>query len=467
MRKFLVFLLLVGAAYAGARYEGWVTWPAGQFGAQTVQRNGGPRALRQQKVDEPPVLTAALRTADVPVTLDAVGTVQALNNVAIVPQVDGRLLELKFTDGQYVNKGDVIALIDPSTYQAAYDQAVAKKAQDSAQLANARVDLDRYQKLAATNAGSKQQADTQGALVAQYEAQTRVDQALIDSAKATLDYTIIKAPISGRTGIRGVDPGNIVHSASTSTTAIVTITQVQPIAAIFNLPQQQLRAINAGQAKAQLVVQALDDDNKTVLDTGKVTTIDNQVDSTTGTVRVKAEFPNASNVLWPGQFANMRVFVDMLKNAIVVPTAAVQRGPDGAFVYVVGEDRKAVMTPVVIARQNEQQAVIASGVAPPARVVTTGFALISDGTVVTPTNAEDQPAAGAPPSPSSANARRQRGNGANGQPGADAGAQRSGDRAGGAGGGRRRDQQQGAGQSPGTPAPTGSGPQAGAAAATQ
>jgi membrane fusion protein, multidrug efflux system len=460
MKKFFLFLVLVAAAYAGARYEGWVTWPAGAFGTQTVQRAGGPRALRQQKVDEPPVLTAALRRADVPVTLDAVGTIQALNNVAIVPQVDGRLIDLKFTDGQFVNKGDVIALIDPSTYQAAYDQAVAKKAQDMALLANAKVDLDRYQKLAAANAGSKQQADTQVALVAQYEAMTRVDQALIDSAKTTLDYTVIKAPISGRTGIRGVDPGNIVHSASSTASPIVTIAQVQPIAAIFNLPQQQLRAINAGQAKAPLVVQALADDNKTVIDTGKVITIDNQVDTTTGTVRVKAQFPNPGNVLWPGQFANMRVFVDTLKDAVVAPTAAIQRGPDGAFVYVVGDDRKAVMTPVTIARQDEQQAVIASGAAPPARVVTTGFALISDGTIVAPTNAEDQPVASAPP-PSRAGARRQGGGGAGAQPANGAAAQRNG---GGGGANRRRDQQQPAG-APSPPA--GGGPQAGAAAATQ
>ncbi len=439
MKKFLVFLILVAIGLTAAQYMGWVHLPVP--GAQPAQTAGGPRRQLQSKVDLPPVLTALVQRRDVPVTQDAVGTVQALNTVLVRSQVDGRLVELDFKDGQEVKKGDVLARIDPATYQAQYDQAVAKKAQDMAQLANAKIDLDRYDKLAVSNYGSKQQADTQRALVAQLDAQTRVDQASIDNYKAILDYTTILAPIAGRTGIRAVDAGNIVHASDS--TGIVSITHVRPIAAIFNLPQQQLRAVNAGLARGSMQVQALADDNVTVTDTGAVDVIDNLVDSTTGTVRVKVTFPNANNNLWPGQFTNMRLLIDTLPQAIVVPTAAVQRGPDGAYVYIVGDGDKAVMTPVVVGRQDEKQAVIVSGVAPPARVITTGFALVTDGTIVVPTAQEDQPAGAAPPPAAPPGARRQGGGGQ---------------------GGRR----QGGNGAPGAapPAQTGA-PQAGAAATTQ
>jgi multidrug efflux system membrane fusion protein len=441
MKKFLLFLVIVAIGLGAAQYFGWVKLPlgGGQV-AQTAQRVFGGRR-QQQKIDEPPVLTAVARRLDVPVTLDAVGTVQALNTVVVRAQVDGKLIELDFTDGQDVKKGDILARIDPATYQAQYDQAVGKKAQDEAQLANARIDLDRYDKLAVGNYGSKQQADTQRALVAQLDAQVRVDQAAIDNAKAVLGYTTIVAPIDGRTGLRAVDAGNIVHASDS--TGIVTITQVQPIAAIFNLPQQQLRAVNAGQALAPLKVQALADDNATVVDSGVVQVVDNLVDSSTGTVRVKAVFPNPGNALWPGQFLNLRLFVDTLKQAVVVPTAAVQRGPNGAFVYVVGDDRKAVMTPVTVGRQDERQAVIAMGLAPPARVITSGFSMITDGALVTPTEENAAPA-GAPVAPGGNAAAR-------------------GPRAGGGGGSgqRRRDAAQGGG----APAPAANTPNGAAPAA--
>ena len=441
MKKFLLFLVIVAIGLGAAQYFGWVKLPlgGGQV-AQTAQRVFGGRR-QQQKIDEPPVLTAVARRLDVPVTLDAVGTVQALNTVVVRAQVDGKLIELDFTDGQDVKKGDILARIDPATYQAQYDQAVGKKAQDEAQLANARIDLDRYDKLAVGNYGSKQQADTQRALVAQLDAQVRIDQAAIDNAKAVLGYTTIVAPIDGRTGLRAVDAGNIVHASDS--TGIVTITKVQPIAAIFNLPQQQLRAVNAGQALAPLKVQALADDNATVVDSGVVQVVDNLVDSSTGTVRVKAVFPNPGNGLWPGQFLNLRLFVDTLKEAVVVPTAAVQRGPNGAFVYVVGDDRKAVMTPVTVGRQDERQAVIASGLAPPARVITSGFSMITDGALVTPTEEGAAPADASASSGGNAAAR--------------------GPRAGGGGGSgqRRRDAAQGGGApAPAANAPNGAAPAA-------
>jgi membrane fusion protein, multidrug efflux system len=240
---------------------------------------GGPGAGAAERV---PVLVASAKSADVPVYLDGVGTVRALNTVNVRPQVDGKLINISFREGQDVQKGYVLAKIDPVIYQAMYDQAVAKKAQDEAQLANARIDLERYTRLAATNAVNKQQLDTQKAMVKQLEAQVQMDQAAIDNARATLSYTDVIAPISGRTGIRQVDEGNIVKAAEA--TGIVVLTQLRPISVFFNLPQQNLPELNKGQAEAALAVDALDADGKTVLDKGKVVVIDNQVDQTTGTV---------------------------------------------------------------------------------------------------------------------------------------------------------------------------------------
>jgi len=323
-----------------------------------------------------------------------VGTVQALNTVVVRAQVDGRLMELTFRDGQDVKKGDVLARIDPRTYQALHDQVVAKKAQDESQLENARIDLDRYTRLAVGNFGSRQQADTQKATVAQLEAQVRLDQAAIDNAKAILDYTTITAPIDGRTGLRAVDAGNIVHAADA--TGIVTLTQVRPVAAVFSLPQQYLRAVVAGQARGRLKVQAMEADNTTVIQTGEVEVIDNQVDVTTGTVRVKAVFANADLALWPGQFINVRLFVDVLRQALVAPAGAVQRGPKGAFVYVLTAETKAAMKSVTVGRQDETTAVILSGVEEGDTVITTGFGQLTDGSTVRPQAQPAQPEASAP-----------------------------------------------------------------------
>ena len=230
------------------------------------------------------------KLADVPVYLDGVGTARALNTVTVQAQVDGKLLNISFTEGQDVQKGFVLAKIDPTIYQAQYDQAVAKKAQDEATLANARLDLERYIRLSATNAINKQQLDTQKALVNQLEAQVRSDQAAIENARAMLSYTDVVAPIAGRTGIRLIDEGNLVKASDT--TGIVVITQLQPISVFFSLPQQVLPELNRGLAEGVLPVAALGADGKTVLDRGKVVVIDNQVDPTTGTVKIKGEFPN-------------------------------------------------------------------------------------------------------------------------------------------------------------------------------
>ncbi len=350
------------------------------------------QAANRARPDLPvPVLAATPRIQDVPVYLDGVGAVRALNNVLVRSQVDGKLISVNFTEGQDVKKGDVLGEIDPVIYKAQFDQAVAKKAQDEAQLANMRLDLARYQQLSASNAGSRQQYDTQRAVVAQQEALVNADQAAIDNAQAMLGYTKIIAPLSGRAGLRQVDQGNIIHASDV--TGLVIITQLQPIAVQFSLPQQQIVRVNAASGKGALTVDVFGNDGVTVIDSGTLKGIDNQVDPTTGTLKLKAEFPNASFHLWPGQFVNVRLKVDTLSQAIVVPTSAVQRGPAGTFSYVIGEGDIVTAKPVVVTQQNETDAVIASGLSPSDRVVTTGFANLSDGAKVIVGKDEQTPTA--------------------------------------------------------------------------
>jgi multidrug efflux system membrane fusion protein len=377
----------------------------------------GPAANRARPDMTVPILAATPRIENVPVYLDGVGTVRALNTVTVRAQVDGKLTSVNFKEGQDVKAGDVLAVIDPVIYKAQYDQAVAKKAQDEATLANARTDLTRYEQLATAKAGTAQQADTQRALVAQLEAQVKSDQAAIDNAQATLGYTKIVAPLSGRAGLRQVDPGNIIHASDT--TGVVVITQLQPIAIQFSLPQQQIVRVNAAAAAGALPVDVFGNDGKTVVDTGIVTGIDNQVDQTTGTVKIKAEFPNGRFQLWPGQFVNVRLRVQTLDNAVVVPTAAVQRGPAGTFVYVISNDNVVNARVVTVTQQNEKDAVIASGITVDDRVVTTGFANLSEGARVTIGKDVQAPTPDIAP-------RKQRGPGGPGGPGGGAGGERRG-----------------------------------------
>jgi len=366
-RRRLVSIFITLLIVGGLGYIAWTLW----------QKKPAARTIPDLPV---PVLAATPRIQDVPVYLDGVGQVKALNTVLVRPQVDGKLATVNFVEGQDVKKGDVLAEIDPVIYKAQFDQAVAKKAQDEAQLANQRLDLVRYQQLAATNAGSKQQYDTQKAVVAQQEALVNADQAAIDNAQATLGYTKIIAPLSGRAGLRQVDQGNIIHAADA--TGLVFITQLQPIAVTFSLPQQQIVRVNDAAAKGMLAVDVFGNDGVTVVDTGRLSGIDNQVDPTTGTLKLKAEFPNANYQLWPGQFVNVRLKVDTLSQAMVVPTSAVQRGPAGTFSYVIGDGDIVTAKPVAVTQQNENDAVIASGLSPSDRVVTTGFASLSDGAKV-------------------------------------------------------------------------------------
>ena len=370
-----ITLLIIG----GLGYIGWTS---------LQQRQAADRARPDLPV---PVLAATPRIQDVPVYLDAVGAVRALNTVTVRSQVDGKLIAVNFTEGQDVKKGDVLGEIDPVIFKAQYDQTVAKKAQDEAQLANQRLDLARYQQLSASNAGSKQQYDTQRAVVAQQEALVNADQAAIDNAQAMLGYTKIIAPLSGRAGLRQVDQGNIIHAADL--TGLVIITQLQPIAVQFSLPQQQIVRTNAAAAKGALTVDVFGNDGTTVIDSGTLKGIDNQVDPTTGTLKLKAEFPNANFQLWPGQFVNVRLKVDTLSQAVVVPTSAVQRGPAGTFSYVIGDNDIVTAKPVAVTQQNEHDAVIASGLSPSDRVVTTGFANLSDGAKVIIGKDDQTPAA--------------------------------------------------------------------------
>src|SRR3954464_2281889 len=393
----IVALVLVGLAAA-------VWWqPAKQQQQPRFGRGGGGD-------DGPvPVVAALAKRSDVPVYLDGVGTIRALNTVTVRSQVDGKLLSVNYTEGQQVERGYVLARIDPTTYQAAYDQAVAKKALDEATLANARLDLERYTRLVASNSIARQQLDTQKMTVAQQEAQVKLDQAQIDNAKAILDYTQIVAPISGRTGIRQVDQGNIVHASDAS--GIVVITQLQPLSVLFTLPQQQLGEVNRAFAADVLPVDAFGPDNKSVIETGVLKVVDNQVDPSTGTIKLKAEFPNREMQLWPGGFVNVRLLTNTLKQVIVAPTAAVQRGPNGTFVYVVQPDNKVAVRPVTVSQQDEAQAVVAKGLQADERVVTTGFARLTAGAAVTATNAESVPTPSAQP----VQPPRQRRRGAEGQ----------------------------------------------------
>ena len=367
--KRLISIAVVCAIGAGVYFA--ITMPAVQ------EKIGGQRRRAPANITVP-VLAAPARLANVPVYLFGVGTAKARNSVTVRPQVDGRILSIDFKEGQEVSKGDVLARIDPATYRAQLDQAIAKKAFDEVQLENAKRDLERYSQLGG-NVVAQKTIDTQRALVAQFAAQIKQDDAAIANARAYLDYTTIIAPIGGRTGIRMVDEGNLVRA---SDAGLVMITEVRPISVMFTLPQQQLAQVNKALARSTLSVDALDADNATVLDHGTLQVIDNQIDAATGTIRMKAEFPNANLQLWPGQFVNVRILLDTLEQVVVVPTPAVQRGPNGTFVYVVQADDKVALKPVALTMQNETEAVVATGASAGDRVVTSGFARLKDGTRV-------------------------------------------------------------------------------------
>jgi len=303
-----------------------------------------PKAAPPKTGAEVAATTAKAERRDMPIYLQGLGTVQAFYTVTVTSRVDGELQKVGFTEGQAVKKGDLLAQIDPRPYQAAYDQAVAAKGKDAAQLANARADLQRYAELAPQELASKQILETQKSLVAQLEAQVAGDQAAIDNAKTQLDYAHITSPIDGLTGVRLVDPGNNLHGANA--TPIVVVTQTQPISVVFTLPEESLDQIAPALHQGEVEVSAVSRDGKSEIDRGKIAVLDNQIDQATGTVRLKATFPNADNKLWPGEYVNARVLLKTSRNALAVPSSAVQRGPKGLFVFLVKDDQTVEMRPI-------------------------------------------------------------------------------------------------------------------------
>jgi multidrug efflux system membrane fusion protein len=384
----VVCLLIVGGAVWLARHR-----------AAGVEKKG-PGAGRLE-LPPVPVVAGTVAQKDVPIYLGGIGTVQAFNTVTIHARVDGQVQKIGFTEGQDVQAGDLLAQIDPDPYRTALEQTVAKKRQDEAQLANARVDLKRYADLLANEGVTQQQYDTQKSLVDQLVATVTADQAAIESAKVQLAYTTITSPIDGRTGIRQVDAGNIVHASDPN--GLVVITQLKPISVVFTLPEQTLTGIQEQSQVSgpDLPVVAVSQDNATVLGEGKVAVIDNQIDFTTATIKLKATFSNTDLRLWPGQFVNARLLLTVRKGSVVVPDAVIQRGPEGAFVFVIKDDQTVQVRLVKVAPQSGAQVgqgetVIADGLRPGERVVVDGQYKLQQGSRVKMADAAAKPASQKP-----------------------------------------------------------------------
>jgi len=339
-----------------------------------------------------PVVEGKVEAKNVPIYLDGLGTVQAFNTVTIHAQIDGQLQKVAFVEGQDVRAGDLLDQIDPAPFQAQLEGAEAKKAQDEAQLANAELDLKRDADQLAAKIVAQQVYYTQKALVDQVTATVKADQAAIDYAKVQLGYTTITSPIDGRTGIRQVDLGNIVHS--TDSTGLVVVTQMRPISVVFTLPEQNLVDIQKQGILSNFTVLAVDRDNSTVLDRGVLAVIDNRIDTTTGTLRLKATFPNTSLHLWPGQFVNARLLLTVRNGGIVVPASVVQRGPDGAYAFVVsGEasNQTVQIRPVKVSQIEDGQALIDDGLKAGETIVVDGQYKLQVGSHVKPTAPASKP----------------------------------------------------------------------------
>jgi membrane fusion protein, multidrug efflux system len=306
-----------------------------------------------------PVDVASVERKDVPVYLEGLGTVQAFYTVTVTARVDGQIDKVAFTEGQDVKKGDLLVRIDPRPYQAALGVAIATRDKDRATLENANRDMERYTLLAPEDLASKQTVDTQRALIAQLTAQIKGDDAAIDNARTQLDYTSITSPIDGRTGIRLVDPGNIVHAADT--TGMVVVTQLEPISIIFSLPEEAFGQLSAALAQGAVQASALSRNDQQELDRGTVALIDNQIDQTTGTIRVKATLPNKQRHLWPGEFVNVRVLTKTQRQVLTIPASALERGPDGTFTYLVAPDSTISVAALTVGEQNGGLAVIEKG----------------------------------------------------------------------------------------------------------
>ncbi len=335
-----------------------------------------------------PVVVATAQKGDLPVVFNGLGSVTAFNTVAVRSRVDGQLVSVAFQEGQFVHEGDLVAQIDPRPFQVQLEQAQGQLAKDTAQRKDAEVNLERFKLLFKEGVIPQQQLDTQAALVGQVDGSITADQSAIDSAKLQLTYSRITAPISGRVGLRLVDAGNIVHA--TDPNGLVVITQLQPIAVIFSLPQDQLPVVNSKlHAGLHLPVEAFDRDNTDKVASGKLLTIDNQIDPTTGTYKLKAVFDNTDNVLFPNQFVNVHLLVDTARNLTVVPTVAIQRGPQGTYVYAVEAGNKVKIRPVTVGQDAGNSVGVSAGLNPGDVVVVDGQDKLQDGSAVNPTTASD------------------------------------------------------------------------------
>ena len=404
MRKLRWFLFLVGVLFIGGiwyYFSHQNATPNQSVDASKTKTGGRQRGGPGGPV---PVVAGVVRKRDVPIYLDGIGTVQAYNTATVHPQISGALTTVAFQEGQDVKKGDLLAVIDPRPNQAQLDGAIAKKNQDLAQLNNAKAQLDRFTELFKKGALDHQSFDTQRFLVDQLEATVQADQAAIESAQTQLSYTQITAPFDGRCGIRQVDQGNYVTPSST----LVVLTQLKPISVIFTLPQQNLIEVNQAFTKGPLKVAALDSTQTKTLEDGTLAVVDNQIDTTTGTIKLKASFSNQDLKLWPGQFVNSRLLVTTRHEGLVVPTSVVQHGPNGTYAYVITPDKKAEMRPVQVGPIDGGQALIDSGLQEGEQVVVDGQYKLQPGSLVqitTPnqaangkplTQADETPAANQP-----------------------------------------------------------------------
>jgi membrane fusion protein, multidrug efflux system len=379
----LLFALLGLVVVAGAV---WAVRQSSASSAATAQKASEAQAARPV-----PVTAAAVTRRDIPIYLEGLGNVTAVKTVTVRSQVDGRLDQMLFKEGQAVKAGQALAQIDPRPFQIQLHNAQGALARDAAQLASARLDLDRYRALAKDKLVAQQQADDQAGTVGQLEGAVKVDEAAIEMAKLNLDYARITSPVDGITGIRLVDPGNIVHA--TDTGGIVIVTQLDPIAVIFTLPQDNLPAITEAMSHGPLTLEAFSRDNTTSLGRGELALVDNQINQATSTVRLKAILPNPKHALWPNQFVNARLTLAKREGALIMPATAIQRGPNGTFVYVIGKDATVAPRPVEVAANQGDVVVIGHGLAEGDRVVVDGQNLLRPGSKVAAREAGAGPAA--------------------------------------------------------------------------
>jgi len=387
----LLIIVLAGAGYWYYRSQNAQPAAASSSGAAGASGATGAKAASGAKGFVVPVVVATATRGDLPVYLNGLGTVTAFNTVTVRSRVDGQITKVYFTEGQYVRQGDPLIEIDPRPFQVQLEQAEGQLAKDEAQLRDAQVNLERYNLLYKEGVIPKQQLDTQAASVGSYDGAIKADQATIDNAKLQIIYSHITGPISGRVGLRLVDIGNIIHASDT--TGLLVITQLQPITVIFSLPQDQLTQVTSKmRSGGSLAVEAYDRDNTDKIATGKLLTIDNQIDTTTGTYKLKAVFDNSKNELFPNQFVNIHLLVDTKKNVVLVPTTAILRGSQGIYVFAVGQDNTVKIRTVSLAETAGNVTGITTGLNPGDVVVTDGQDKLQDGSKVDP-----KPAAAAPP----------------------------------------------------------------------